>query len=104
MGSELPNNAAETSTEETVDLAAVEPAESVSEAPSVETPEPSDAPTADPNEAPAGGLDIESIKPKMKVTGTVTRVELQGAVVDIQGLRGLLHISQLSEEPVKNVS
>lgn len=48
---------------------------------------------------------LEALEAKMKLQGTVERVELQGAIVDV-GLeqKGLLHISQLSTEMVKNVS
>ena len=48
---------------------------------------------------------IEDIAPKQKLKGKVKRVELQGAIIDL-GLAtdGLLHISQLRAEPVKNVT
>lgn len=43
--------------------------------------------------------------PKQAITATVDRIELQGAIVDAgNGIKGLLHISQLSDEPVKNVA
>jgi small subunit ribosomal protein S1 len=50
-------------------------------------------------------LSLTDLKPKMKLTGKVARVELYGAYVDL-GFEAdaLLHISQLSTEPVKNVS
>lgn len=60
---------------------------------------------ASTDEAPLNpGLAFEAIKPKMRIQGVVDRVELQGAIINV-GLeqKGLLHISQLSEEPVKNV-
>lgn len=48
---------------------------------------------------------IDDISPKMQLTGTVKKIELYGALVDIGiGRLGLLHISQLSDEHVKNVS
>jgi len=48
---------------------------------------------------------FESIMPKQQLEGTVKRVELQGAIIDVGAERdGLLHISQLSSEPVKNVT
>jgi small subunit ribosomal protein S1 len=48
---------------------------------------------------------LSDLQPKMELQGIVKSTELQGAIVDI-GLEkhGLLHISQLSEEPVKNVT
>ncbi len=48
---------------------------------------------------------IEELRPKMKFEGTVKKIELYGALVDIGvGRNGLLHISQISNEHVKNVS
>jgi len=48
---------------------------------------------------------IRDLKPKMRLTGRVTRVGLSGAFVDI-GLNheGWLHISQLNPQPVNRVS
>jgi ribosomal protein S1 len=47
---------------------------------------------------------IQDLKSKQKLTGTVKKIELVGAVVDI-GLEqlGLIHISQLAEGRVNNV-
>ncbi len=48
---------------------------------------------------------IHDLKPKMRLEGTVTRVELFGAFVDIGvGQDGLVHISQLSTQRVNRVS
>jgi ribosomal protein S1 len=53
----------------------------------------------------AAPTSIEEIVPKMELTGIVKKIDLYGALVDIGvGRLGLLHISQLSEEHVKNVS
>jgi transcriptional accessory protein Tex/SPT6 len=48
---------------------------------------------------------IQDLRPKMKLAGTVTRVELYGAFVDIGvGRNGLVHISQLKKERVNRVA
>jgi small subunit ribosomal protein S1 len=48
---------------------------------------------------------IDEITPKMELQGIVKKIDLYGALVDIGiGRLGLLHISQLSENHVKNVS
>lgn len=48
---------------------------------------------------------LEEITPKMELQGTVKKIDLYGALVDIGiGRLGLLHISQLSTEHVKNVT
>jgi small subunit ribosomal protein S1 len=48
---------------------------------------------------------IDEVTPKMEVKGTVKKIDLYGALVDIGvGRLGLLHISQLSEGHVKNVT
>ena len=48
---------------------------------------------------------IDEISPKMELKGTVKKIDLYGALVDIGvGRLGLLHISQLSEGHVKNVT
>jgi ribosomal protein S1 len=48
---------------------------------------------------------IEDLRPGMKLTGEVKRVELCGAFVDIGvGCDALLHISQLSREPINKVT
>jgi len=48
---------------------------------------------------------VEDLKPKMKLTGTVKKVELFGAFVDVGvGRDGLLHISALGPNPVNNVT
>jgi small subunit ribosomal protein S1 len=48
---------------------------------------------------------IDEITPKMELLGTIKKIELYGALVDV-GISqwGLLHISQISEDHVKNVS
>lgn len=53
----------------------------------------------------AAPLSFDNIVPKMELRGTVKKIELFGALVDIGvGRPGLLHISQISEEHIKNVS
>jgi ribosomal protein S1 len=53
----------------------------------------------------AGPSSIHDLRRKMRLQGTVTRVELFGAFVDIGvGLNGLVHISQLKAERVNRVS
>ena len=48
---------------------------------------------------------IDDLKPKMKLTGTVARLELYGAFIDLGvGTNALIHISQLGQEPVNRVS
>ncbi len=48
---------------------------------------------------------IDEVTPKMELKGTVKKIDLYGALVDIGvGRLGLLHISQLSEGHVKNVT
>jgi ribosomal protein S1 len=48
---------------------------------------------------------LEALKPKMRLTGTVKKVELFGAFVDVgAGRDGLVHISQLRPERVNNVA
>jgi len=48
---------------------------------------------------------LEDLKPKMRLEGTVKKVELYGAFVDIGvGRDGLVHISQLRPERVNNVA
>lgn len=49
-------------------------------------------------------LSLSDLKPKMKLTGTVTKIELFGAFLDVGvGRDGLLHISQLKAGHVNNV-
>jgi predicted RNA-binding protein with RPS1 domain len=53
----------------------------------------------------AAPTTIQDISPKMELQGTVKKIDLYGALVDIGiGRLGLLHISQLSEGHVKNVT
>jgi small subunit ribosomal protein S1 len=48
---------------------------------------------------------LQDLKPKQEMRGKVKKIELYGAFVDLGiGTDGLLHISQLSTERVKNVS
>ncbi len=48
---------------------------------------------------------IEDLKPKMQVTGTVKRLELYGAFIDLGvGVTGLIHVSKLGGEQVNRVS
>lgn len=52
----------------------------------------------------ADNLDLAELKRKVKITGTVLKTSLAGAVVDI-GLEvpGVIHISQLQEQPTNRV-
>jgi ribosomal protein S1 len=52
----------------------------------------------------ADNLDLAELKRKAKITGTVLKTSLAGAVVDI-GLEvpGVIHISQLQEQPTNRV-
>jgi small subunit ribosomal protein S1 len=53
----------------------------------------------------AAPTTIHDINPKMELQGTVKKIDLYGALIDIGiGRLGLLHISQLSEGHVKNVT
>lgn len=48
---------------------------------------------------------LSDLKPKMKLTGTVTRLELYGAFIDLgTGVNALIHISQLGKERVNRVA
>src|SRR5210317_1737290 len=48
---------------------------------------------------------IEELEPKMQLTGTVTRLELYGAFIDVGvGVNALVHISRLSTGHVNRVS
>lgn len=48
-------------------------------------------------------LEISALAPKMKLSGTVIKTSLAGAIVDIgQPLPGVIHISQLRKEPPVN--
>ncbi len=48
---------------------------------------------------------LEDLKPKMELTGTVKKIELFGAFVDVGvGRDGLVHISALKPERVNNVA
>lgn len=48
---------------------------------------------------------IDQLAPKMQLKGVVSKIELYGALVDVGvGRHGLLHISQISENHVKNVA
>jgi small subunit ribosomal protein S1 len=66
----------------------------------VATPE-----TEETSPAPVTVESINDLKPKMKVTGTVKRLELYGAFIDI-GIEAnaLIHISQLSDDRVNRVT
>ncbi|MEZ4516327.1 MAG: S1 RNA-binding domain-containing protein [Chloroflexota bacterium] len=49
--------------------------------------------------------DISDLKPKMKVNGTVKRVDLYGAIIDLGiDATALIHISKLGSEQVNRVS
>jgi len=47
---------------------------------------------------------INDLKPKMKLNGIVTRIELYGAFIDLGiGVNALIQISQLGQEHVNRV-
>ncbi len=53
----------------------------------------------------AAPTNLDELKPKMKLTGVVKRLELYGAFVDIGvGANALVHISKLGKERVNRVS
>jgi small subunit ribosomal protein S1 len=57
------------------------------------------------SEAPVKVESINDLKPKMKVKGTVKRLELYGAFIDIGiDANALIHISQLSDGHVNRVN
>lgn len=58
--------------------------------------------TAEATSAPTSFADL---KPKMQLKGTVKRLELYGAFIDLgHGLTGLIHVSKLGGEQVNRVS
>lgn len=62
-------------------------------------PETQDAP------AEAQPRSLEDLKPKMRLTGKVARLELYGAFIDLGvGTNAILHISQLGKEKVNRVA
>jgi ribosomal protein S1 len=103
MSSEVPSGAVDETPQESTE-AEITPDMAVDETPQ-ESTEAETAPATETT-SPTGAVNsLEDITAKMKLSGTVRRTELQGAIIDV-GLErdGLLHISQLSEEPVKNVT
>ncbi len=55
-------------------------------------------------DAPTGAVKLADLRPKMKLIGTIKRIELFGAFVDVgAGRDGLLHISQLRKERTNKV-
>ena len=61
-----------------------------------------EATTEETTTAPTSFADL---KPKMQLGGTVKRLELYGAFIDLgQGLTGLIHVSKLGGEQVNRVS
>ena len=62
-------------------------------------------PTAELAIAPATPQSIGDLKRKTKLSGSVKRVELYGAFVDLGlGTDGILHISQIGQDRVNRVS
>ena len=50
-------------------------------------------------------LDLIDLKPKMRLEGTVTKIELFGAFVDVGAEKdGLVHVSQLRKERINRVA
>ncbi len=55
--------------------------------------------------APAQPKTINDLEPKMKLRGSVVRLELYGAFIDVGvGINALVHISQLGKEHVNRVA
>jgi transcriptional accessory protein Tex/SPT6 len=64
-----------------------------------------EATTEETTAAPSAPTSFADLKPKMQLTGTVKRLELYGAFIDLgQGLTGLIHVSKLGGEQVNRVS
>jgi predicted RNA-binding protein with RPS1 domain len=72
----------------------------------VEETETAPAPTAvEETETAPAPTAVDELEPKMKLTGTVIRLELYGAFIDIGvGANALVHISRLSTGHVNRVS
>lgn len=52
----------------------------------------------------ASAITVSDLKPKTQLTGTVKRIELAGAIIDIGAEKdALLHISQIKGNRIKNV-
>jgi transcriptional accessory protein Tex/SPT6 len=64
------------------------------------------APEGQPEAQPAAAVgSLADLKPKQEVRGVVKNIQLFGAFIDLGvGVDGLLHISQLGNEDVKNVT
>jgi len=61
--------------------------------------------TEDTTAALSAPMSFADLKPKMQLGGTVKRLELYGAFIDLgQGLTGLIHVSKLGGEQVNRVS
>lgn len=74
------------------------PASEVESQPAAETETPAEA-------QPAAVGSLADIKPKQEMHGVVKNIQLFGAFIDLGvGVDGLLHISQLGNEDVKNVT
>lgn len=55
--------------------------------------------------AESAPTSIAELQPKMQLTGTVKRLELYGAFIDLgHGMTGLIHVSKLGGEQVNRVS
>ncbi len=87
------------------------PVETEEDSTPVETEEDSTPVETEEDSAPVetemapGPTSIEELQPKMKLKGTVTRLELYGAFIDIGvGVNSLVHISRLTTGHVNRVS
>ncbi len=61
--------------------------------------------TAETIAAPSAPTSFADLKPKMQLAGTVKRLELYGAFIELgPGLTGLIHVSKLGGEQVNRVS
>lgn len=61
--------------------------------------------TEETTAAPSAPTSFADLKPKMQLAGTVKRLELYGAFIELgPGLNGLIHVSKLGGEQVNRVS
>ncbi|MCC6615817.1 MAG: S1 RNA-binding domain-containing protein [Anaerolineae bacterium] len=92
---------------ESTEAPVVSEAEDASEAETAELPateSAAEAPAAEASAPVATPKSMAELQPGMELTGTVKRIELYGAFVDLGiGKDGLLHISQLGKADVRNV-
>jgi small subunit ribosomal protein S1 len=90
---------------EAVDAEAEEAEAANTEAESEEAADVEEESTEDEVVAESAPATIDDLEPKMKLDGTVTRLELYGAFIDLGvGTNALIHISKLGKDQVNRVS